>query len=102
VVRRLATTPDPEGAKAAHATLVGQIVQASDGTLIVARFGKPGGGFGGIAFVNPASGSSGVVPNLDPARKRLGLTWQPTAASSVVGFAAAPGEARKALSRAST
>lgn len=76
-LKKLATLPDPLDAQAARATLVGQIARLADNTLLVARFGKPGGGFGGIAWVRPsasgASGESGVVPNLDPARKRIGL-----------------------------
>lgn len=72
-LKKLATTPDPLGAQAAHATLVGQVVRLKDGTLVVMRFGKPGGGYGGIAFVNPVSGAAGVVPNTDPNRKRIGL-----------------------------
>lgn len=86
-LKKLATLPDPLDAQAARATLVGQIVRLPDGTLIVARFGKPGGGFGGIAWVRPttagtggasgAGGTSGVVPNLDAARKRIGLAAAP-------------------------
>jgi len=76
-LRVLATTPDPRGAKEAHATFVGQVVRLANGTLVVPRFGKPGGGYGGIVFVNGPSGESGVVPNLDPQRRRLGLTVAP-------------------------
>jgi len=72
-LEKLATTPDPLDAQAARATLVGQVVELSDGTFVVARFGKPGGGYGGIVSVNPSTGASGVVPNLDPNRKRIGL-----------------------------
>jgi sugar lactone lactonase YvrE len=74
-LKKLATLPDPLDAAAAKATLVGQAVRLTDGTLVVMRFGKPGGSssFGGIAFVNPATGAGGVVPNVDPARKRIGL-----------------------------
>lgn len=75
---KLATLPDPLGALAAKSTLVGQLVRQADGTLVVMRFGKPGGGYGGIAFVNPATGRSGVVPNLEPRRKRLGLSLAPS------------------------
>jgi sugar lactone lactonase YvrE len=70
---KFASLADPLNADAAGATLVGQIVRLSDGSLVINRFGKPGGGFGGIAFVNVTTGVSGVVPNLDVNRRRLGL-----------------------------
>ncbi|MEI9949068.1 MAG: SMP-30/gluconolactonase/LRE family protein [Pseudomonadota bacterium] len=69
----LATTADPGGQVDASATLVGQIIELENGTLVVARFGKPGGGFAGIAWVRQ-DGSTGLVPDLDATFKRLGLT----------------------------
>lgn len=76
-LERLATTSDPNGALAAMATNVGQIVQLPDGTLLVNRFGKPGGGFGAIAYLDPVTKQGGLVPNLDESRKRLGLDVAP-------------------------
>lgn len=76
-LRKLATLPDPLGALAAKSPLVGQVVRLPDGTLVVMRFGKPGGGYSGIAHVNPATSRAGVVPNLEPRRKRLGLSVAP-------------------------
>jgi sugar lactone lactonase YvrE len=70
---KVATTPDPGGELDAGATLVGQIVALADGTLVVSRFGKPGGGFAAIAWVKP-DGTSGLVPNVDETLKHLGLT----------------------------
>jgi hypothetical protein len=46
-------------------------VQLADGTIVVPRFGD--GTDGDIAVVHP-DGSSGVVPKLDVARRRIGLT----------------------------
>lgn len=77
-LRKLATLPDPLGALDAKSTLVGQLVRQPDGTLVVMRFGKPGGGYGGVAFVNPTTGRMGTVPGLEPRRKRLGLSATPT------------------------
>jgi len=68
-----ATTPDPGGELAAGASLVGQIIKLADGRLLIARFGKPGGGFAGLAWVTP-DGNSGLVPVADDTLKRLGLT----------------------------
>ncbi|MGE3513075.1 MAG: SMP-30/gluconolactonase/LRE family protein, partial [Vicinamibacterales bacterium] len=76
-LRKAWTLPDPDGALAAKATLVGQIVRLADGTFVVMRFGQPGGGHGGIVFVSPQSKREGVVPNLDPRRKRLGMAQAP-------------------------
>lgn len=70
---RLATTADPADAKSAGATNVGQIAQLPDGRLLVARFGKPNGGYAGIAYLDPRTKATGLVPNLDPNRKRLGI-----------------------------
>lgn len=50
---------------------LGQVVRTADGTLVVPRFG--GGTAGDVVFVDP-SGKGGVVPNLDPLRRRIGLT----------------------------
>jgi hypothetical protein len=70
---RAATTADPVGAAKAQGALVGQIQELSDGTLVVMRFGHPKKGFGAIAYVNPRTRQSGLVPNIDQQRKRLGL-----------------------------
>ncbi len=56
--------------------LVGQIVKLADGTVVVAHFGKPHGGFGGVAYASP-KGTSGVLQNVDGARKHLGLALAP-------------------------
>lgn len=74
---RFATTADPKDAKSAMATNVGQIVQLADGRLVINRFGKPGGGFGAIAYLDPATKQGALVPNLDENRKRLGLDVAP-------------------------
>ncbi|MDI3287040.1 hypothetical protein [Polyangium sp. 15x6] len=42
-----------------------------DGTLVVPRFG--GGTAGDVVYARP-DGTNGVVPNLDPLRRRIGLT----------------------------
>lgn len=55
---------------------LGQAALLGDGTLVVNRFGQPGGGYGGIAYVLPG-GTSAVVPNLDPTLRRLGLAVAP-------------------------
>ncbi|MBK8256180.1 MAG: hypothetical protein IPK82_26360 [Polyangiaceae bacterium] len=49
---------------------LGQVVRTPDGTLVVPRFG--GGTAGDVVFVT-ADGQGGVVPNLDPVRRRIGL-----------------------------
>ncbi len=41
--------------------------------MLIARFGKPGGGFAGLAWV-AADGTTGLVPVLDDTLKRLGVT----------------------------
>jgi hypothetical protein len=43
-LEKFGTTTDPGGEVDAMATLVGQSVHLADGTVAVARFGKPGGG----------------------------------------------------------
>jgi sugar lactone lactonase YvrE len=75
-LQKLTTTADPLGAADAGAALVGQIQKLSNGSLVVMRFGKPGGGYGGIAYVDPDGGTN-VVPNLDQKRQRLGLGVAP-------------------------
>lgn len=57
-----------EGPKGAG---LGQLVRMSDGTFVVTRFGH--GSAGDIAYVKP-DGTAEVVPNLDPERRRIGLT----------------------------
>lgn len=57
-------------------TSVGQLVKRSDGTVVVAHFGEPHGGFGGIVYASP-NGTSGVVRDIDGARKHLGLALAP-------------------------
>lgn len=49
---------------------LGQVVRTPDGTLVVPRFG--GGTAGDVVFVD-AEGNGGVVPGLDPVRRRIGL-----------------------------
>lgn len=67
--------PPDAGSLAPNVTL-GQAALTADGTLVVTRFGQPGGGMGGIAYVK-ADGTTGTVPNLDGARRRLGLATAP-------------------------
>ena len=50
---------------------LGQLVRLADGALVVTRFGY--GTAGDVVFVG-ADGVSGVVPGLDPERRRIGLT----------------------------
>ncbi|WP_434380477.1 SMP-30/gluconolactonase/LRE family protein [Melittangium boletus] len=50
---------------------LGDLVRLPDGTLVVVRFG--GGKAGDVVFVRP-DGTSGIVPGLDPERRRIGLT----------------------------
>jgi hypothetical protein len=54
---------------------LGQLVLIPDGTLVVTRFG--GGTAGDVVFVS-VSGDTGVVPSLDPIRRRIGLTLGPS------------------------
>jgi sugar lactone lactonase YvrE len=49
---------------------LGQLVRGPDGTMFVTRFGF--GKSGDIAYAHP-DGTTGVVPGLDPARRRIGL-----------------------------
>ena len=50
---------------------LGQVVKTKDGSLLVTRFGY--GTAGDVVYVK-ADKSTGKVPNLDPARRRIGLT----------------------------
>lgn len=50
---------------------LGQVVKTKDGSLLVTRFGY--GTAGDVVYV-AADKSTGKVPNLDPARRRIGLT----------------------------
>jgi hypothetical protein len=50
---------------------LGQVIMTTDGKLYVTRFGY--GTTGDVAYVNPDL-TSAVVPNLDPTRRRIGLT----------------------------
>ncbi|MFE8595483.1 NHL repeat-containing protein [Archangium violaceum] len=50
---------------------LGGLVRMLDGTLVVVRFG--GGSAGDVVFIRP-DGTSGIVPNLKPERRRIGLT----------------------------
>ena len=50
---------------------LGQVVRMADGTLVIPRFG---GGFAGDVVYAKPDGTNGVVPNLDPIRRRIGLT----------------------------
>jgi hypothetical protein len=61
---QLPTAP-PEGAG------LGQLVRAADGSIVVTRFGF--GTSGGVAVVR-APGDVALVPGLDAARRRIGLT----------------------------
>lgn len=50
---------------------LGQLVRTPTGELVVTRFG--GGTAGDVAYV-AADGTAKVVPNIDPTRRRIGLT----------------------------
>jgi len=50
---------------------LGQIVRTADGTFVVTRFG---GGFAGDVVTTTAGGTGEIVPDLDPERRRIGLT----------------------------
>jgi sugar lactone lactonase YvrE len=50
---------------------LGQLVLTADGTIVVTRFGY--GTAGDVVFV-PPGGEAQIVPRLDPARRRIGLT----------------------------
>lgn len=50
---------------------LGQVVLTHDGTRVVTRFGF--GTAGDVATLDPA-GQAGIVPGLDPTRRRIGLT----------------------------
>ncbi len=67
--------PADAGTLPANVTL-GQAALLANGTLVVSRFGQPGGGYGDISYVSP-DGSTALVPNLDPSRRRLGLAVAP-------------------------
>ncbi len=107
-LRLAATLPDPDRSLEAKATLVGGIVRLGDGTLVVNRFGKPGGGYGAIAFLNPTTGRGGTVPDLEPTRKRIGLALAPDRRlygsyfSAVAGGAQAGAVTRIDLARGET
>ncbi len=75
-LEKYVTTPGTPDEIDAGATLVGQIVRQSDGTIVVARFGSPKANYGGIAYVR-ADGGSGMVPEVDPARHHLGIGLAP-------------------------
>ncbi len=49
---------------------LGQVVRTADGTLVVPRFG--GGTAGDVVFVD-ADGNGGIVPDLDPVKRRIGM-----------------------------
>ncbi|CAM4195272.1 SMP-30/gluconolactonase/LRE family protein [Corallococcus exiguus] len=50
---------------------LGGMVRMADGTLVVVRFG--GGTAGDVVYVKP-DGTSAIVPNLPPERRRIGIT----------------------------
>ncbi len=56
---------------------LGQVVRTKEGTLVVPRFG--GGTAGDVVFVD-AQGNGGVVPDLDPTRRRIGMAVGPEGA----------------------
>jgi sugar lactone lactonase YvrE len=66
------TTAATAGEIDAGATLVGQLVRQSDGTIVVARFGSPRGSFAAVSYILP-DGGSGLVPGVDPGQHHLGL-----------------------------
>ncbi|NOK20676.1 hypothetical protein [Corallococcus carmarthensis] len=50
---------------------LGALARLSDGTLVVVRFG--GGTAGDVVYVRP-DGTSAIIPNLPPERRRIGIT----------------------------
>jgi len=88
-LRKAAVTPDANGSTPAAS--VGQIVRLADGRLVVMRFGRPGGGIGGIVWVDPATGTGAEVPDLDAKRRRLGLAAGPDDELFGSYFNSAPG-----------
>jgi len=66
------TTAATAGEIDAGATLVGQLVRQSDGTIVVARFGSPRGSFAAVSYILP-DGGAGLVPGVDPGQHHLGL-----------------------------
>jgi sugar lactone lactonase YvrE len=89
---KYATTAPTAGEIDAGATLVGQLVRQSDGTVVVARFGSPRGAFAAVAYILP-DGGAGLVPGVDPTQHHLGLGL--TAGDQLFGsyFAGTPGGA---------
>jgi len=69
------TTAATPGEIDAGATLVGQLVRQSDGTVVVARFGSPRGSFAAVSYILP-DGGAGLVPGVDPGQHHLGLGLQ--------------------------
>jgi sugar lactone lactonase YvrE len=73
----LAKLPLPEGESALPDNVsLGQEAVLQDGTVVVTRFGQPGGGWGGIGYVT-SDNQAKLVPGLDPKRRRLGLVTAP-------------------------
>lgn len=89
---KYATTAATDGEIDAGATLVGQLVRQSDGTVVVARFGSPRGSYAAISYVSP-DGGAGLVPGVDPARHHLGLGLAPGDKLFGSYFAGTPGGA---------
>lgn len=88
-----ATCAPPEGQSTLPENVtLGQADQLADGTLIVTRFGIPGGDamYGGVVVVKP-DGTSDLVPNVDPSLHRLGVAVTEDDVIYVAGFAAAGG-----------
>ncbi|NBD10363.1 MULTISPECIES: hypothetical protein [Corallococcus] len=50
---------------------LGALARLADGTLVVVRFG--GGTAGDVVYVRP-DGTSAIIPNLPPQRRRIGIT----------------------------
>jgi sugar lactone lactonase YvrE len=69
---KFGTTAATAGEIDAGATLVGQLVRQSDGTVVVARFGSPRGSFAAVSYIL-SDGGSGLVPGVDPGQHHLGL-----------------------------
>ncbi|MET0386361.1 MAG: hypothetical protein ABW321_10405 [Polyangiales bacterium] len=74
---QVASLPAPDSSEELPGNVtLGQAALLKDGTLVVTRFGQPGGGYGGIGFVRPDEEGT-LVPNLDETRRRLGLALAP-------------------------
>ncbi|MGC4094543.1 MAG: hypothetical protein QM756_42835 [Polyangiaceae bacterium] len=65
---------DPQAtATTASRDSVGQLVELADGTVVVVRFGF--GTHSSVLWVDPTSGAQGMLPGLEPTRRRISLLY---------------------------